>query len=144
MEREKLVQHINSRLTALEKGKDMEELTVKGKLSFGIDSREYGHLPAWDTVLKRKKQLKRMIWMNAFFVSMMTVAIVGDIVTKFEQNWLKGFAYLIFTTAIIMFLNVIWSYYSLFFHFRQVEREIRKLIYEDILSELKTENPKPE
>lgn len=140
MELEKLENHINRKLASLEKGKDMEELTVKGRLSFGIDSREYGHLPAWDTLLKKKKQLRKMIWLNAVFVSMMAVAIVGDVGPKLEQNWLKGIAYFLFATGLIMFLNVIWSYYSLFFHFRQVEREIRKLIYQDILSEIKSEN----
>ena len=136
MSTETLQIHIEKKLAELEKGRDMNEVTLKGKLSFGIDQREYGHLPGWKELLKKKKLLVKMLWVTAIAESLMVVAIIGNVWDIFEQNWLKGLAYWIFVSAVILFFQIIISYYTLFYHFRQTEREVRRIIYQDVLDRM--------
>lgn len=83
-----------------------------------------------------------MVWVNAFSVSAIAVLIIGDFADKFEKSWLLAIAYFIVVTAAIMFFDVIWSFYSVFYHFRQTEREIRKLIYQDLLQRMEEGEPR--
>ena len=142
MNQETLQAYIRQRLTELEKGKDLKEITLNGWLSFGVDSRDFSHLPAWNELVKKKKLMRRMVWVNAFSVSAIAVLIIGDFADKFEKSWLLAIAYFIVITAAIMFFDVIWSFYSVFYHFRQTEREIRKLIYQDLLQRMEEGEPR--
>lgn len=139
MSEERIEDYIHKRLAELDAQKDMRELTLKGKLSFGVDATTYGKLPAWNDLVKQKKHLVKMVWLDAFFVSLMIVFVLGDVSEKFEQNWLKAVFGLLVLSALVMLFYVIGAFYSLFYHFRQTEREVRKLIYQDILSQLKKE-----
>lgn len=131
--------YIHQRLAELDEQKDMREFSLKGKLSFGVDATTYGKLPAWNDLVKRKKLLVEMVWLDAFFLSLIIVSAVGDATERFAQNWLKAIVGLLAMSAVVMLFYVIGSFYSLFYHFRQTEREVRKLIYQDILSQLKKE-----
>jgi hypothetical protein len=62
-----------------------------------------------------------------------------EIWNKFQVNWIKALAYWLLMSGVIMLFYVFSSYYSLFFQFRQTEREVRKLIYQDILFQLAKE-----
>ncbi|RYZ28721.1 MAG: hypothetical protein EOO10_08565 [Chitinophagaceae bacterium] len=139
MAEERIEDYIHKRLAELDEQRDMRELTLKGKLSFGVDATSYGQLPAWNDLVKRKKLMVKMVWLDAFFVSLMIVFVVADFSEKFAQNWLKAIVGLILLSAVVMLLYVVGAFYSLFYHFRQTEREVRKLIYQDILSQLKKE-----
>jgi magnesium-transporting ATPase (P-type) len=141
MEQRTVQAYILQRLQELEKGRDLDEMNLRGKISFGVSSKDYEHLPAWKDLVKKKKQLVKMVWINAIFVSLWIVSFVGDIWDKFSQNWLKALFFWLGMSAVIMFFQVLASYFSLFYHFRQTEREIRKLIYQDILYRLKKEGP---
>lgn len=137
MHGEPLEIYIQKKLAELDKQKDMQDVIYKGKLSFGIDSTTYAHLPSWQNLVKQKKQMVKMVWTNAFFVALTTVAVVGNFFTKFEQNWIKALLGLVLLSGMITLFYVIGSFYSLFYQFRQTEREVRKLIYQDILFQLK-------
>jgi hypothetical protein len=139
MSQERIEAYINKRLAELDKQKDMQEIIKKGSFSFGVEAETYGKLPAWKDLIKRKKQMVKTIWASAFFVSLMIVFTMGDYYDKFEQNWLKALLTLVTVSALAMLIYVINSFYNLFYHFRQTEREVRKLIYQDILQQLKKE-----
>ena len=129
--------YIKTKLAELEQQKDMQPILRRGELSFGIDSTTYGHLPAWNDLVKQKKKLKRWIWIDACCMAFTAIAFAGDYFDKFGQNWLKALVSLIVTSGFIMLVFIFSSYYTLFLKFRQAEREIRKLIYQDILFQLK-------
>ncbi|HEV7333205.1 MAG TPA: hypothetical protein VGN63_19375 [Flavisolibacter sp.] len=140
MERnEGLEVYIQKRLNELEKEMDMKEITTKGKLSFGVDSTSYAHLPAWKELVQQKKKLVRWIWVDAFFLSLTVVFIASDYADKFAENWLKAALSLLFISGMVLLFFVVTAYYSLFYRFRKTEREVRKLIYQDILFRLKNE-----
>jgi hypothetical protein len=80
-----------------------------------------------------------MVWLNAFFLSLIVVSIVGDYFDKYGQNWLKAVFVILAVTAIVMIVYVMAFFYNIFYHFRQTEREVRKLIYQDILSQFRKE-----
>jgi hypothetical protein len=131
--------YIYQRIAELESQKDMQEVTAKGRLSFGVDAARYGRLPAWDDLVKRKKQMVKMVWINAAFVSLTLVGMSNDYFENFGQNWLKALATWLTVSALMMLIYVVWSFYSVFYQFRMTEREVRKLIYQDILHQLKKE-----
>jgi hypothetical protein len=136
MDNQLLQNYILQRLEELENGRDLDDLKSKGKLSFGIESKEFSHLPSWTELLKKKKNLVNMAWVNAILLSLMIVAIVGDLWQKFEQNWLKALFYWLALSSIVLLFYVIGTFFSLFYEFRRIERVIRKLIYEDLLQRL--------
>lgn len=131
-----LEQYLQQRLTELDKEADLKEITTKGKLSFGIDSTTYAHLPAWKNLVQQKKKLVRWIWVDAFFLSLTVVFIASDYADKFSANWLKAALSLFFISGMVLLFFVVTAYYSLFYRFRKTEREVRKLIYQDILYRL--------
>lgn len=131
-----LEEYIQQRLTALEKEVDMKEITTKGKLSFGVDSTTYAHLPAWKDLVQQKKKLVRWIWVDAFFLSLTVVVITSDYTDKFAKNWWAAALSLLLISGIMLLFFVVTAYFSLFYRFRKTEREVRKLIYQDILFRL--------
>ncbi|MBC7863497.1 MAG: hypothetical protein IAF38_11010 [Bacteroidia bacterium] len=136
---ENLEAYIQKKLAELEKQKDMQDVIYKGKLSFGIDSTTYDHLPAWNGLVKEKKQLVRLFWANAAFLSFMTVFIAGDFFEIPLINLWRDIIRLMLMAGFVMIVAVMGMYFSLFTKFRQTEREVRKLIYQDILFQLKKE-----
>ena len=136
MNNRELKAYLYYKLEELYQQKDMSEPLLNGKFSFGVDSGNYGHLPAWKTLVQKKKNLVRGIWVQAFLLSLIVVAITTDIWNKFELNWVKALTGWLLLAAFIMLLYVIQFYYSLFISFRNTEREVRKLIYQDLLLKL--------
>lgn len=136
---EALENYIQKKLAELEQKKDLQEIINKGKFSFGVDSTTYRHLPAWENLIKQKKQLVKLIWIDAFLVSITIIFITDDYFSKFSQDWLKALLSLSLLTSGIMLFHVITAFHTLFFKFRQTEREVRKLIYQDILFQLQKE-----
>ena len=131
-----LESYILQRLTELGKEKDMQEVTLKGKLSFGIDSTTYSHLPNWKNLVEKKNHLVKWLWLNAAFLSFIVTAIVSDTFSSFQ--WISILKW-IGVSVTVLFFVVIFFFYALFFQFRRTEREVRRLIYEDILHQLKKE-----
>jgi DNA phosphorothioation-dependent restriction protein DptG len=136
---QKIELYIKKRLDELESQKDMHDLLDKGRYSFGINSREYSHLPSWNALLQKKKNLIRWIWIDAFLFSLLGVGMITEVWEKLEQNWIATVFTWFFLSAGAMLLYVISAYHTLFLKFRQTEREVRKLIYQDLLFELKKE-----
>lgn len=139
MTEERIEAYIRERLAELDKQKDMQEVIQKGKFSFGVDASVFGRLPAWKELLKQKKKLVKWIWIDAFFVSFTIIFITGDYAAQFSQNWQAAILKLGLLAGGIMLFYVITAFFTLFFKFRQTEREIRKLIYQDLLVQLKKE-----
>lgn len=131
--------YINGKLAELEKGKDLQDALSNGRLSFGIDSDTYGHLPAWQGLVAQKKKLRRWIWLDAFLLSVTVVVMTKDVFEMFAKSWLTALLAILTLSAMIMLFFVVGAYYSLFIRFRRAEREVRKLIYQDILHQLKKE-----
>ncbi|HUC80271.1 MAG TPA: hypothetical protein VMR70_05110 [Flavisolibacter sp.] len=139
MSEKRIEAYITQRLAELETKKDLQDIVLKGKLSFGIDAARYSKLPGWNALVKQKKHMVKMVWINAFFLSLIVVGMVGDYFDKLGENWLKALLTFLFVSALIMLFYVMAFFYNIFYHFRQTEREVRKLIYQDILSQLKEE-----
>ena len=139
MREERIEAYIHQRLAELEQKKDLEEIIQKGRLSFGIDAARYSKLPGGSNLVKQKKHMVKMVWINAIFLSLILVVIVGDFFNKFQENWLKALLGMLFLSMLVAVFYIMAFFYNIFYHFRQTEREVRKLIYQDILSQLKTE-----
>ena len=134
--------YIHKRLAELDKQKDMQEVIQKGKFSFGVDADTFGKLPAWKDLVKQKKNLVKWIWIDAFFVSFTIVFITGDYIDQFSQNWMAALVKISVLAGGIMLFYLITAFFTLFLKFRQTEREVRKLIYQDILIQLQKEEKK--
>lgn len=139
MRAERIAAHIRQRLAELDGQADMREVVDKGRFSFGLDEKSYGHLPGWRNLVVRKKKMVRLVWLLAFFVSFLIVFVAGDFGSRFAGNWLKATAQLFATVIIVGLFYAIGAFYSLFVEFRKTEREVRRLIYQDILFQLKEE-----
>ena len=132
-------QYIDSKLAELDQQKGLDTIWQKERFSFGMEAKKFSHLPAWKNLVAKKKQLISRTWLNAFFLSFTVIAISTEIWDKFQVNWIKALVYWLLMSGVIMLFYVFSSYYSLFFQFRQTEREVRKLIYQDLLFQLAKE-----
>lgn len=139
MTHQKLESYLQKKLADLDKRTDMQDTIYKGRFSFGIDETTYGHLPAWKAVVRQKKIMLRSIWITAFTEALLAVVVLTDFSEKFGQNWIKALAGLLLLSGLMMLFYFIGAFYSLFVQFRQTEREVRRLIYQDILFQLKEE-----
>jgi len=135
-------EYIRQRLAALDKKEDLKEISIQGKLSFGIDSASYCHLPAWKDLLIKKKKLVRWIWIDALCLALFVVLMTTENWKVFSEDWVKAILGILGLSIVVMVFFIITAYYSLFFRFRQVEREVRKLIYQDLLKRLEEEGIK--
>ena len=136
---EQLQRYLKQKIAEIDQQKDIREIMFKGRLSFGMDAQTYSHLPAWNDLVQRKKRLVRWLWADAFFLSLFIVSASTDVWDKFGQNWLKALAGLLLLSLVIMLFFVIITLYNVFVQFRQVDRQARKLIYQDILYRLQQE-----
>lgn len=139
MQEEQLKAYIKKRLAELDSQKDLQDIVQKGRFSFGVDSSVFGHLPAWKALVKQKKHLVKWIWIDAFLVSFTLIFVTGDYAEKFAHNWLHALVALLLISGCIMIFYVISAFFTLFYKFRKAEREVRKLIYQDILYQLEKE-----
>ena len=138
-ERKDIELYVKQKLAELEREKDMTDAIQRGRFSFGIDSRLYSYLPSWKQLVKKKKNLIRWIWIDAFLFSILGVGVFSGLWDSFDQNAIGTVIRWIFLSAFAMLLYVINSYHMLFIKFRETEREVRKLIYQDLLHQLKSE-----
>jgi hypothetical protein len=81
-----------------------------------VSSKDFGHLPAWNELVCKKKKLMKFIWINGFFLGIMILSITNNIWDKFEENWIKALIGLLLMSVIIMFISVFTSFflYSIF------------------------------
>jgi hypothetical protein len=142
MAEERIEAYIRKRLAELDNQKDMQEVLQKGKFSFGVDAETFGKLPAWKGLLKQKKNLVKWIWIDAFFVSFTIVFITGNYFDQFSENWTAALLKICLLAGGIMLFYLITAFFTLFLKFRQTEREVRKLIYQDLLVQLQKEEKK--
>ena len=136
MNNRELKAYLYYRLQELNQQKDMADTLWNGKISFGMDPGNYEHLPAWKTLVQKRKMMVRGIWIQAFILAMIVVGITSDIRNQFELNWVKALTGWLLLAVFVMVLFVIQFFYSVFVSFRNTEREIRKLIYQDLLLKL--------
>lgn len=134
-----LEQYLEQKLAEIDRQKDIQDMIGRGRFSFGMDATTYGHLPGWEALVKEKRKLTRWIWIDAVFLSLFIVFLAGDYWAAFGNSWWKAVIKLLATSGIILLLYVVLSYYNLFVKFRMVDRQARKLIYQDILYRLKEE-----
>lgn len=139
MHPENIEAYIQQKLRELDKKKDMQDVLYKGKLSFGIDSTTYGHLPGWQQLAKQKKRLVKLFWLNAILLSLMATVMAGHFFEGTIADWWKDAIRLLIKTGFILIIPVAGMYFNLFATFRQTEREVRKLIYQDMLAQLERE-----
>jgi uncharacterized protein YacL len=139
MGEERLTAYIHQQLDGLDRQTDMKEIMNRGRLSFGIESTRYQKLPAWQSLVKEKRRMVQMVWITGFIDSLIIVGIVGNIFEKLEQNWWKALLGWMLLSVVIMLFYVIIAFYTNFYYFRKTEREVRRLIYQDILSQIKKE-----
>ena len=136
MSTDDLKNYIEDKLSALKKEKDMNEVVNEGKLSFGLHAKYYKHLPSWNDMVRKEKKLVRTFWINCFLISFVTVAFAFTYTDKFQQNWIKGLVTWLVLSLMATLFYVIGFYFSLFYHVRKTEQEVRKLIYEDMLDKM--------
>jgi hypothetical protein len=140
---DELKHYIEDKLVALKKEKDMNEVTNEGKLSFGMQQKDYKHLPSWNDLVKNKKKLVRVFWVNCFLVSFVVVGFCHSFEGNFEQNWIRAVSSWVLLSLTSTILYVAGFYFSLFYQVRKTEREVRKLIYEDILDKMNRTGSQP-
>jgi hypothetical protein len=136
MTTDELKPYIEEKLAALKKEKDMNEVVNEGKLSFGLHSKDYKHLPSWNDLVRNKKKLVRVFWINCLLISFLIVGFTYSFGNNLDQNWVKSIIVVVGYSLGVTLLYVLGFYFSQFYHVRKTEREVRKLIYEDILDKI--------
>jgi hypothetical protein len=133
MEAHELENYLREKLTELGKNLDQKEYVLRGKLNFGINKAHYSHLPSWNEFIKSKRRLLRVIWVEAFTTVFLVATFLPSFWDTRDQEWWKV---AIITLAITFFLGgflVSISFFATAFEVNRVQKNVRRLIYEDIL-----------
>ena len=138
-ENEGLKACLRTRLEALEKGEDLRDMQWNGKMSFGMDSRAYAHLPGWAELVKQKKKMVRSTWIGAFFLSLLITMFTEDTIGNIFDHPLKGIAGWVLNAVGITVLYTLSAFLFPFYRFRQTERAVRRVIYQDLLHQIEKE-----
>jgi hypothetical protein len=134
-----LEQYLEQKIADIDRQKDLASSISRGRFSFDMDQTTYGHLPAWTSLVKEKKNLMKWIWLDAVFLSVFIVFLAGDYWERFETSGWKALVTMLAVSGLTMFLYIMLAYYNLFIKFRMVDRQARKLLYQDILYRLQQE-----
>ncbi|MGZ5192255.1 MAG: hypothetical protein ACXWCZ_14695 [Flavisolibacter sp.] len=117
----------------------MNGILYKSQFQSVINSKSYKHFPSWKGLQEKKKNIIRWIWIDAILLSILTTGMITEVWEKFEQNWFATVFTWLFLSAAAMLLYVISTYHTIYLKFRQTEHEVRKLIFQDLLLQLRRE-----
>ena len=138
MNTETLKNHIETKLRELDQKKDEQEYVSLGRIGFGLATKDYQHLPSWSNFVAGKKRLQRLIWIQAFFLSLFIYSFSIDL---WDHNWLIVLLKTLTMALVNTLVFTVWVLYSLIFDVNKVQREVKKLLYEDLLQKLQQEEP---
>lgn len=136
MNRDALENYIRKKISEIDQDRDIKEYVRKGRFNFGMNQQEYGHLPSWPNLVKGKRKLVRLIWLQAFLSALMMYAFMED----WDQPWLKTLMKMLIGATIFTLFYNITSYFSIAFEVNRVQKQVQKLLYEDVLHWLAEEN----
>lgn len=131
-----LKNYIQQQISELDKNRDEQEYVRSGRFSFGLIKQQYEGLPSWESFVKAKKRLVRLIWLEAFFTMLMAAIFFTDAWDKFEQNWVKALVTLLAVTVLTTLFYSVSMFFSIAFEVNRVNKQVRRLIYEDLLRKM--------
>ncbi|MFL5810437.1 MAG: hypothetical protein ACJ749_13010 [Flavisolibacter sp.] len=131
-----LKEHILQKLRELDQQVDMQDVMWKSRISFGMDARKYGHLPAFKELVRKKKKLVRSTWIYAYILSLIIVFCSEDVMHNFSVNWWKTIVSWLILSAVVMVIFLVHYNFIIFAQVRDTETEVRKIIYQDMLDQI--------
>ena len=115
----------------------MNNAVYEDHLQFVMESESYKQFPSWKPLQQKKKNIIRWIWIDIVLLSILSAGMVTEVWEKLEQKWFASVFTWLFLCATAMLLYVISAYHTIHLKFRQTKREVRKLIFRELLLELK-------
>lgn len=138
MDSELFKDYIRKKISEVDENRDIKEYTRRGRFNFGMNQHQYGHLPSWNFFAADKKKLVKLIWLQAFLSALTAFAFSEN----WDQEWWKVIIkMLIGATFFTLFFNIT-SYFSIAFEVNKVQKQVQKLLYEDLLYQLDKEQQK--
>ena len=138
MDTQELKTYMQGRMAELDKNLDEQEFWLRGRFNFGMNKQQYQHLPSWNAFVKDKKRLVRLIWAEAFLTVGMVYAFVPGGWELYQSKWKT----LLVILAVILFLGLflaLTSYFITAFEVNRVQKQVKRLIYEDLLHQIEQE-----
>jgi hypothetical protein len=129
-EKEKVLQIIDEKLRQLEEAD--KKNTSRGNFNFGIHLNVYENAPRLPIVLKKKKRLKKMLWVQTFFVSFFMVGIYTDFLGKMDEHFLKALVSLVLMGAMGGLIFVYFPMRTMVVETNDLQAEVKKMILEDV------------
>jgi hypothetical protein len=131
-----LKNYIHQQISELDKNRDEQEYIRSGRFTFGLIKQQYEGLPSWESFVKARKRLVRLIWLEAFFTMLMAALFFTDALDKFGQNWVKALATLLGVTVVMTLFYSLSMFFSIAFEVNRVNKHVRRLLYEDLLRKM--------
>ena len=104
---------------------------------FLTESKSISHLTSRKILQLKKKNIIRWIWINAILLSLLIIGMITEVWEKPDQKRFATLFTWLFLSALATLLYIFSAYHYIFLKFRQSKREVRKLIFQDLLLQLK-------
>ena len=117
----------------------MKHDVYNNKFQLLTESKSTSHLPSRKILQLKKKNIIRWIWINAILLSLLIACMITEVWEKLDQNRFATLFTWLLLSALATLLYVFSAYQSIYLKFRQTKREVRKLIFQDLLLQLKKE-----
>lgn len=114
-----------------------QEYINRGRFNLGVNAVRFRGLPSYERLLAARKKLVRRIRVDAFFtVFLMTGMMKPDLLDRIAAQPVKTILAVLATSAIYTLFFSLVIFFSTAFEVVKAEREVRRLIYEELLREL--------
>lgn len=129
---------MKGKLSELAEIKSMDDYLNNNHLQHEAEC-QYKNLPSWKGLQKKKNNIVRWLIIDIVLLSVLTAGMIIEVWEIFGQNWFATVFTWLFLSASALLLYVISSYHAIYLKFRQTKREVRKIIFQDLLLQLKKE-----
>jgi len=131
MKKELVIQMIDEKMKQMEEASSKNILT--GNLNFGLHLNLYKESPFREALLKKKRNLNILLLVQTFTITAVMIIIFSNV---FEGSFLKGITLFIVETILTGFIFVYYPLQGLIVYANDVQKEVKKIILEDLKNKI--------
>ncbi len=131
MNKDAIIKIINEKIQQVEEANTKNILS--GNLNIGVHLNLYKGSPYILPLLKKKKRLTTLLWVESFLIPATIIIISSDV---FEGSVIKGIMLLLVGSLIAGLIFVYFPLYGLISYSNDMQKDVKKMMLEDLKNKI--------
>ena len=131
MDKESVIRIIDDKLKKIEEA-NIKNIS-KGSLNFGVHLDDYKNSPQLQAILKKRKRLITLLWVESFLIPATVIIISSD---AFEGSLIKGIMLLLVGSLFAGLIFVYFPLHSLISYSNDMQKDVKKMMLEDLKNKI--------